>query len=205
MSENKFSIDKLRDDPDFAALFAKKAVAIKQNKADLVEAAKSYQTKYKTQIEEGTRKRQLMLSEGKARGLKEDDIFRDNQLFIPTQQTPILNYLYFLLCEHGDMAANIKVLRAANHMDSEYGLLKEELEKKHGAEVHKDHDAEKQGTPNMVSFIYKNIGDDTFSTIKKLKTLSMSENEAEAFVAYRKCMELCRKYNLEFSQIPINR
>jgi len=204
MYNTSFSLDKLRDDPDFAALFAKKAVDIKKNKADLVEAAKSYQTKYKKEIAEGTRKRHLMLTEGKEKGLKEEDIFKNNQIFIPTEQTPILNFLYFMLCEQQDTDAAIKVLRAAEDLDKELSVLKEEFEKKYGAEVHKDHDTPND-VPNMMSFVYKNIGDDTFSTIKKLKTLTMSENEQEAFIAFRKCMELCKKYNLEFSQIPVNR
>ena len=58
--------------------------------------------------------------------------------------------------------------------------------------------------PNMISYVYCNIGDDTFSTIKKLKTLAASANEAEGFAAYRKCVEMCRKYNLEFDKIPTN-
>ena len=203
---SNFSIDKLRDDPDFAALFAKKAVDIRKNKADLLEAAKSYQKKYKKEIDEGAIKRQLMLTEGKAKGLKEEEIFRHNQLFIPTAQTPILNYLYFMLRESDDHFAAIKVLRAAEDLDKELGLLKEEFDKKYGNEVHKDFgDKNEKEVPNLVSFIYGKIGDDTFSTIKKLKTLSMSENELEAFTAFRKGRELCAKYHIEWDKVPINR
>lgn len=200
----KFSLDKLREDPDFAALFAKKAIDIKKNKEDLVAAAKTYESKYKKQIEEGTRKRQIMLTEGRAKGLKDDEIFRDNQIFIPTAQTPILNYLYFLLCEEHDHSASIKVLRAAEDLDKELSVLKEEFERKYGKEVHKDHTTSEQ-VPNMVKFIYGNIGDDTMSTLKKLKTMAMSENEKEAFVAFRKGRELAQKYNLDWDKIPYNR
>ena len=198
-----FSLEKLKDDPDFSALFAKKAQGIRQNKADLLSAAKTYQSKYKQEIEEGTRKRQLMLSEGRARGLKEDDIFKNNEIFIPTQQTPILNYLYFLLREDHDHSASIKILRAAEDMDKELSLLKEEFEKKYGNEVHEHKTSD--GVPNLVKYIYGNINDDTMSTLKKLKTLSMSDNESEAFVAFRKGREICSKYKLEWDKIGINR
>ena len=144
-----FSLEKLRDDPDFAKLFAKKAVEVKKNKEDLVEAAKSYQSKYKKEIDEGTKKRTLMLEEGKARGLKEDDIFKDNQIFIPTAQTPILNYLYFLLREEKDQDAAIKVLRAAEDLDKELSVLKEEFEKKFGNEQHDQKTSD--AVPNMVT------------------------------------------------------
>ena len=50
-----FSLEKLKDDPDFAKLFAKKATEVKKNKEDLVEAAQSYQGKYKSiDIGDGT-------------------------------------------------------------------------------------------------------------------------------------------------------
>jgi len=199
-----FSLDKLRDDPNFAALFAKKAEGIRKNKADLLEVANTYQKKYKREIDEGTRKRHLMLTEGKSKGLSEEDIFKTNQIFIPTDKTPILNYLYFLLCEDNDHSAAIKVLRAAEDLDKDLAVLKEEFEKKYGGAVHKDHETPEE-VPNVVSFIYGKIGDDTMATLKKLKTLAMSENEAEAFVAFRKCKILCDKYSLDFDKIPYNR
>jgi hypothetical protein len=133
-----------------------------------------------------------------------EEIFRSNQLFFPTEDTPILNYLYFLLCEENDQAAAIKVLRAAEDLDKDLTLLKEEFEKKYGSEEHKDH-LTSEDVPNMVSFIYGSVNDDTMSTLKKLKTLAMSDNEAEAFVAFRKGRELAQKFNLEWDKIPYNR
>lgn len=199
-----FSLDRLRENPDFAGLFAKKAEGIKKNKADLLVAAKSYQSKYKNEIAEGTKKRHLMLTEGKEKGMSPEEIFRDNRIFIPTADTPILNYLYFLLCEENDLGAAVKVLRAAEDLDKDLTLLKEEFEKKYGTELHKDH-ITSEDLPNMVSFIYGSVNDDTMSTLKKLKTLAMSENESEAFVAFRKCKEMCDKFNLDFDKIPYNR
>ncbi len=193
---SKFSLEKLRDDPDFAALFAKKAEDIRQNKADLVEAANAYQSKYKQQIEAGTRKRQLMLSEGKEKGLTEDEIFRDNQLFIPTAQTPILNFLYFLLLETTQHDPQIRELY----------LLKEELEKKYPEAPHDGPQPPVQEKlPNMLSYVYGSVNDDTMSTLKKLKTMAMSENEKEAFVAFRKGREMAQKYGLDWDKIPYNR
>ena len=145
-----------------------------------------------------------MLTEGKAKGLKIDEIFQDNELFIPADDTPILNYLFFLLRETKFRDLPIPILRQYADANKDIQLLKEEYEKKYGAEVHKDHNTPEE-VPNMVSFIYKNVGDDTMTTLKKLKTLSMSENEKEAFVAFRKGREMCVKYNLAWDQIPYNR
>jgi hypothetical protein len=187
--QSSFSLDTIRNNPDFAALFAKKAEVVKKNKASLLEAAKSYQSKYQNEIQAGTEKRKLLLAEGKSKGLSEEETFVNNKLFIPTAQTPILNYLYFLLREVEDPSEALKVLR------------------EHEDEVHEEVKSTKYNKEleNMVSFIYKGIGDDTFSTIKKLKTMSMSDNDKEAFVAFRKGRELCQKYNLEWDKIPINR
>jgi hypothetical protein len=53
--------------------------------------------------------------------------------------------------------------------------------------------------------IYKNVNDDTMSTLKKLKTLAMGENEKEAFVAFRKGREMAQKYGLDWDKVPYNR
>ena len=186
---NSFTLDTIRNNPDFAALFAKKAEVVRKNKANLLEAAKSYQSKYQSEILEGTEKRKLLLAEGKSKGLSEEQTFVNNKLFIPTAQTPILNYLYFLLREVEDPSEALKVLR-----EHEEEVHEEVKSSKHNKELE-----------NMVSFIYKGIGDDTFSTVKKLKTMSMSENEKEAFVAFRKCKDLCNRFHLDFDKIPYNR
>lgn len=198
---SEFSLEKLKADPDFAELFAKKAVDIRKNKADLVQAARTYQDKYKDEIETGTINHALKLTEGRSKGLKDDEIFQDNRMFIPTRETPILNYLFFLLRETKFEDVDLKVLRNYCDADKDMQLLKEEYETKYGALSHEKHEND---IPNMVSFVYCNIGDDTFATIKKLKTLSHSENEQEAFAAYRKCQDMCKKYNLEFDKIPLN-
>jgi hypothetical protein len=193
-----FSLDRLRDNPDFAKIFAKKAADVRKDKAGLVEAAKGYQEKYKTQIDEGTTRRQLMLEDGQRRGLKEAEIFQDNQLFIPTRQTPILNFLYFLLTESIQHDPTVRELY----------LLKEEYERKYPEAEHELNESglSKEKLPEMVSYVYQGIDDaDTFATAKKLKTMAMSDNEKEAFVAFRKGRELCKKFGLEWEKIPYNR
>ena len=196
--------------PFFAKLFAKKAIDIKKNKTNLVEAAREYQDKYRSEIETGTQKRQLMLAEGKSKGigvglptqLAEDKIFENNSIFIPTNQTPILNYLYFLLRETEFKDPDIEVLRLPEHLGRDIKLLKEEYESKYGTKIHKEH---KNDLPEVISFIYNGIDDgDTFAMIKKLKTLSESGNDQEATAAFKKGRELCKQYKLEWSKIPVN-
>lgn len=187
-----FSLETLRGNPDFAALFAKKAEVIRTDKSNLLNAAKEYQAKYSQEIREGTEKKKLLLAEGAKKGLREEDIFKDYTVFIPNDRTPILNYLYFLLRENDYSPANSKVIC-------------EQYEKEYGHQIDTETATKTApNLPNMVSYIYCNIGDDTFATIKKLKTLAASGNEAEGFAAYRKCIELCKKYNLEFDKIPTN-
>ena len=62
--------------------------------------------------------------------------------------------------------------------------------------------ADLKDTPDMVNFPDGNITLDTFNKIKKLKALSKSPNEEEAFQAYRKAIDLCKQYNLDFDRIP---
>lgn len=198
-----FSLDTLRNDPDFASLFGKRKSEIKNHQVNLRESAKEFQSRYSHEIEQGTKKRQLLLAEGKKRGLSEEDTFKDNQIFIPTKDTPILNMLYFLLCERGDLSANITVLREAKHLGKEYSELREELENLHGSELH-EVVAMAEALPNAKGFIYGKVGSEGFSVLKKLKSLASSKNEAEAFVAYRKCREICERIGVDFDKVPIN-
>jgi hypothetical protein len=185
-----FSIELLRNDPDFLGLFKQKANEIRATKANLLSAASEYQKKYAEEINEGTEKRKLLLEEGAKKGLKEEEVFKDYQVFIPNAATPILNYLFFMLREKDYSPADSKVIC-------------ERWEKEHGSVI-EEADVSSKAIPNSTSFIYVNIGDETFSTIKKLKTLSYSRNTAEGDIAYKKCIDLCRRYNLEFDKIPVN-
>jgi ligand-binding sensor domain-containing protein len=80
---------------------------------------------------------------------------------------------------------------------------RQELNKRMLEEEKLAEDATKlKDTPDMVNFLYGNITLDMFNKIKKLKALSKSPNEREAFLAYRKAIELCKQYNLDFDRIP---
>jgi hypothetical protein len=200
MSSNitSFTLDRLKADPNFAQIFAKKAQDLRKDKAGLVEASRDYQKKYEREIDEGTEKRKLMLEDGQRRGLKEEQIFQDNQLFIPTKQTPILNFLYFILTESIRQDPTVRELH----------LLKEEYERKYPEAAHELNDSgeSKELLPEMVSYIYNGIdNEDRMCTLKKLKTMSMSDNEKEAFIAFRKGREMAKKYNLDWDKIGINR
>jgi hypothetical protein len=200
---SSFSLDVLRADPDFASLFGKRKDEVKQNKANLLEAASHFQSKYASEIEDGTKTRQLLLEAGKSKGLSEEETFRDNQIFIPTMNTPILNMLFFLLREQGDLSANVTVLREAKYLGKDHEELREELDALHGSELH-EVVAMAEALPNAKGFIYGKVGSEGFNVLKKLKTLASSKNEAEAFVAYRKARQICEKIGVDFDKVPIN-
>jgi len=67
-------INIMRQDQDFGKRFAKKIEDVKQDKQNLLNIADEYGSRYKEEILEGTQKRAKLLSEGKARGLTEDNI-----------------------------------------------------------------------------------------------------------------------------------
>ena len=81
--------------------------------------------------------------------------------------------------------------------------LREELEKLHGSELH-EVVAMAEALPNAKGFIYGKVGSEGFNVLKKLKTMASSKNEAEAFVAYRKCREICERIGVDFDKVPIN-
>ena len=59
-----------------------------------------------------------------------------------------------------------------------------------------------ENTPEMFEYLYGNITLKEFGVLKKLKALSKSNNEHEAFSAYKKCLKLCERHNIEFDRIP---
>ena len=223
----------MRQDQDFGKRFAKKIEDVKQDKQNLLDIADEYGSRYKEEILEGTQKRAKLLSEGKARGLTEDQVIYNG--FLPTVYTPLLNLLYFMLRETEDQDSrkyrqrdkiNEALIKAGqlSHEDGERDLssselsalideklneLREEgLADKRREEVNKqflEEEREKaslKDTPDMVNFLYGSITLEMFNKIKKLKALSKSPNEKEAFLAYRKANELCRLHGLEFDRIP---
>ena len=51
----------MRDDPDFGRRFTKKVEEVKQDKKGLLSAAEEYLERYKDEVIEGTKKRQLLI------------------------------------------------------------------------------------------------------------------------------------------------
>ena len=180
----------MREDPDFGKRIAKKVQEIKQDKQNLLDVADQYGKKYQDEILEGTEKRNRMLTEGAQRGLSEEEVMSSYGRFCPTIYTPILNLLYFLLRE--SEVQDQDLYRQRDRLNEQFGHL-------HEADVKS---AVLKEPPDMVNYLYGNITLDMFNKIKKLKALSKSPNEKEAFRAYRKANELCKQYNLDFDRIP---
>lgn len=197
---NNFSLTKILQDQRQNERFEEKKKIIKKDSETLLASAKEYNQKYEREIEEGTRKRALLLEEGKKRGLSENEIFQSNTRFLPTRQTPILNFLYFLMMDNPDVN-NINVLRLKEDIEQNANVLTEEYNKKYGGDYHPD--SKIDGVmPDVVEYIYGKVTLDEFNKIKKLKSLSKSDNKQEAFSAYTKCRELCEVHGLEMDKIP---
>ena len=89
----------LREDPDFAGALSKKKEAVKKDKQNLVAAAKQHTQKYEKEIQEGTKLRQKLLTEGESSGMSVDEVLSSYGKFLPSVQTPILNWLFFTFRE----------------------------------------------------------------------------------------------------------
>jgi hypothetical protein len=182
----------LKNDPDFAGALAKRKEIAKKDKQTLVKAAESYSSLYEEEIIEGTKQAQKLISEGSSHGLTEEEAMKQLGRFLPTVRTPILNMLYFLLRESEEVDREMYVLR--EQYNKQYGHLEDNTPLSENV----------IDPPAMEEYLYGNMTHETFKKIKKLKSLSHSPNEEEAFLAYRKCHELCKKYQLDFDRIPCN-
>lgn len=199
---NNYALSVFRDNPDFAARLKEQTELVKKSHKNLREAAVQLSSKYNKEVVEGTRKVQILLENGQSRGLTEEQIFA-GQCFHPTVRSPILNMIYFLMREHPD-AHKINFNRLAEDIDRDPDILLKEQNTKYGSEYHDERDEKTADhAPEMEEFVYGEMTMATYQTIKKLKRLSLSPNEAEAFAAYRKCVEMCKKYNLEFDKVKI--
>jgi hypothetical protein len=193
--DTQFSLAILQNDPDFALLFKKKVENVKEDKRVLVEKATKYTSTFQKEIDEGTEKQKLLIEEGKRMGKTAEEVVSEYQLFIPTNKTPVLNFLYFLTREYESIDKELKLLSEQRiQQDKEYAGLAHDKDHEYGAEK----------TQDMVTYIYANVTLDTFNKLKKLKALANSDNEEEAMMAMQKCRELCKKYGLEYSKLPTN-
>lgn len=212
--ENTYSLLKiLRNDPDFAGALAKKTEAIKKDKKGLLSAAELYANKYQTEIEEGTKQRQKLITDGKDKGLNEDESLSRYGRFLPSVYTPILNWLFFTFREESEAphTAKMQLEELTHYYVEKYGyedfIKRLEAGSEYQHEVYSENldeilSGDTNDPPSSDSFIYGNITNGDFQKLKKLKSLSKSDNPKEAFAAYRKCLELCKKFNLEFDKIP---
>jgi hypothetical protein len=220
--ENYSLVRILQNDPDFARALAKKKEAVKKDKQNLLDAAKLYTKKYQTEILEGTKQRQKLLTDGKKRGLTEEEVFQGNTTFYPTIYTPILNFLYFMLREEEIKQTTKTAEEVLKDYLEEFGFEISDETKLYikgilhslAIEQKLDELGDSVSFEDVITddvtiepeeigkFIYGSLTTDEFKKIKKLKALSRSGNEKEAFLAYRKALALCKKYNLEFDKIP---
>ena len=92
----------MSNDPEFGRRISKKVEEIKHDKQNLSAIANTYESKYKQEILEGTELRNRLLTEGKQKGLSEEQILGSYGRFVPCLRTPILNLLYFMLRESED-------------------------------------------------------------------------------------------------------
>jgi hypothetical protein len=200
---DKYSLLKLfnGNEDEFIARMERQAKEIKKDKTNILKAADSYYTKYKTEIDEGTEKKKLLIAEGVKKGLSPEDTLKNMAVFIPSKQTPILNMLHYLLNENEEANDNIQFLREGQYQNIDFNILKQELNNKFG---NLNLDDIEQDIPEILEYVYKNVTSEIFKKVKKLKALSRSSNKEEAFAAYTKCMELCTKYKLDFDKIPCN-
>lgn len=100
--KKSMSLMTLMNNDEFGARLKQKIIEVKQDKQNIMSAASSYAELYKEEIAEGTKLKQKLISEGKAKGLKEDEVIGQYGRFVPAIQTPILNWLYFILRESED-------------------------------------------------------------------------------------------------------
>lgn len=205
----------LRQDPDFAGALAKKTEAVKKDKKNLLTAATTYTQKYEKEIQEGTRKRQKLITDGRARGMNEDEALSQYGQFLPSVYTPILNWLFFTFREEAEapQTAKMELEELTQYYINKFGyegfIKRLEAGSEYTHEVYSDEledllSDDTEQPVEMDTFIYGEMTNSTFQKIKKLKALSKSPNEKEAFLAYRKCIEMCKKYNLEFDKVPCN-
>lgn len=207
-------MDIMRGDSDIAKRLEQGRKEVEESKKHLMTNAAEYAEIYHREIEEGTKKRQLLLTMGEKEGKSEEQVLREYGKFIPSKSTPVLNFLFFLMRDgdHPDwMGIHKKMVGECGHTNHEItrqgaqAVTEDDLDKIFGILVHEDEKyANVQEPQDMDHMIYGNLSHDLFMKVKKLKTLAAnSPNENEASIARKLCLRLCKKFNLDFSKIPV--
>ena len=88
----------LRDDPELSRRIKEVAKEIQKDDVKVRTIAEEYNRKYNREIVEGTRRKHILLEDGKKRGKSVEEI-ECSSGFIPSVYTPILNWLYFFIIE----------------------------------------------------------------------------------------------------------
>lgn len=183
----------LNRDADLTKKLERLTQEVKEDKLNLIEAAEEYNREYEAEVIEGTKKKQKLLTDGYSRGMSKDDAekYAYQGGFLPSIQIPILNFLYFLLRETEEIDREMEVKRVEynkmyGHLQEPDDILSENIEK----------------PPEMFEYLYANMTLETFNKLKKLKSLTKSNNIKEATLAFKKCRELCDKYGLDYEKIP---
>jgi hypothetical protein len=197
----------LRSNPDLAERIERITEAVKEDKKNLLEAANDYNSRYQEEIEEGTRKRQLLLTEGKKRGMTEDEVLSTYGQFLPSVQTPILNFLFFVMREENEVD---KLKRLTEQFIKEYGYgelvrrLNKQFDPTKEVNLRDVISSDNVREPKeMTEYLYNGITHELFVKIKKLKRLAKkSSNNNESFLAWQMANKLCEKYNINFDLIP---
>ena len=177
----------MKEDPIFAQRVERIKTEIEKDSTKIRNVAESYNQKYNKEIKEGTTKKHMLLEDGRRQGKTIEEVEMSSG-FIPSVYTPILNWLYFFMRED----RNLQEEYTRDEQDALYRTLLQEEKSIKSIEQ----------APDILTYIYGNITMEKFQTLKKLKRLSKSPNEHEAFSAYRKCLELCKQYNVEFDRVP---
>lgn len=198
----------MSSDVDLHDRLKKATKEVESLKKNISQAATDYNKKYEQEITEGTKARQLLLTEGRKKGMSDDEIMATNTRFLPTVQTPILNFLYFLLRdEHRPDWEGINKQLFEQHGHVAPAATEKELEHMFGQAIHQEEKYEGVKEPDSLeTYIYGNCTHSMFQTIKKLKTLALSDTAStnEAAIAFATCKKLCQKYGLDFEKLPTN-
>jgi len=211
----------LRDDPDYAAALKKRGDDMESDKNKLINTSNHYTEKYHQEVEEGDKTYRKLLGEGKVdpNGVNDKNM---QGKYIPTKHTPILNYLFFSLRDEdvGPARTQEDIIHEFLKQFTDAGFEKSELIDLYIKGLVRTmpdgyDDAEVDFadvitddvtiTPDeMDKFIYGNLTHNEFKKLKKLKALAQSSNAEEAFLALTKCLQLCKKWNMEYDKIPCN-
>ena len=187
-NSNMSLVSLLKDNPDFMERINEVAKEVKKDKVKIMAVADKYNHKYEKQISDGTRRRQILITEGTNRGQSVEEVERTLG-FIPSIYTPILNWLYFFMMEENDPRKE---------------EIRYEQEEKYRHLLHEDQNVQNmEKVPEAFVFLSGKVTYEQFQKLKKLKALSRSSNKHEAFSAYSKCLELCEAFEVEFDKIPI--